>query len=182
MVDISFNTTVVTEIPLELERSGKYIILTEKGGDIAEQVIRKHRIAEAFLNKMLSFDLVESHIYVNSLERLPDIIIDRIYIVQGEPKHCSHGNKIPGIDVEDEVELVNLSDVNEGVMCVVKMIAGEFLSVLEYLRGINITLESVFEVINKDEKAVHVKQVGRDIIEIPVRVAGLFSLNALINK
>lgn len=149
----------------------KYTVLTEKGKDIAEQIIRKHRIAEAFLNTMLGFDLVESHIYAHSLEHLPDIIIERIYNMLGKPKHCPHGNKIPGIDVEDEAELANLSDVDEGVMCVVKKIAGEFLSALEYLRGIHITLESVFEVVNKDEKAIRVKQVGKDIVEIPVQVA-----------
>lgn len=70
--------------------------LTERGRQIAERIIRRHRIAECFFSKMLGFDLVKSHVYAHMLEHLPDEVFDRLYEVLGKPGKCPHGNPIPG--------------------------------------------------------------------------------------
>ncbi len=70
--------------------------LTERGREVAEKIIRRHRIAECFFNSMLGFDLVKSHVYAHLLEHLPDEVFEKLYALLGKPTKCPHGNPIPG--------------------------------------------------------------------------------------
>jgi len=77
--------------------------LTPKGREIAERIVRKHRIAEYFFNRVLGFDLVKSHIYAHMLEHLPDEVFERLYEFLGRPSTCPHGNPIPGSEIPKEI-------------------------------------------------------------------------------
>lgn len=80
------------------------IKLTEAGKQEALQQLRAHRIAEAFLSKVMGFDW---HIVYNEASRissaLSDAIIDRMAAMSGNPAYCPHGEPIPAPDgsVED---------------------------------------------------------------------------------
>jgi len=80
---------------VEVERSG--IRLTADGVDLAEQVVRRHRLAERFLTDVLGLSWAEAHTEAGRWEH---VISDRVEqaMVQllHDPTTCPHGNPIPG--------------------------------------------------------------------------------------
>lgn len=148
----------------------KHIQLTENGRRIAEQIIKKHRIAETFLYRVLGFNELESHYYAHDLEHLPDIVIEKLYEISGKPLTCPHGNKIPGVESTKE-ELANLIYVRKNTLCVIKKIAGEFIDVLEFLHNIGLAMESALTIVDSTEHSLIVKLNERLIKEIPIHIA-----------
>ncbi|MBI5959835.1 MAG: metal-dependent transcriptional regulator [Chloroflexi bacterium] len=74
----------------------KGVRLTPAGQRIALQVIRRHRILEVFMVKIMSFGWDEVHDMVENLERgVEDKLIDRMDKMAGYPKRCPHGEPIP---------------------------------------------------------------------------------------
>lgn len=144
----------------------RYVQLTNEGKKIAEQIIRKHRIAEVFLSKMLGFDEVESHLYAHYLEHLPDVVVERIFVLVGKPDRCPHGNIIPGTE-EVEEDIVSLGSVEKGQTCVIKRIAGEFIDVLEYLHNLGIRIGDAVMVVESNDRCVKLKNISGLLIEIP---------------
>ena len=77
------------------------ILLTESGRAIAENAVRRHRLAERILTDLLGFDWVEAHTEAHSLEHgLTPKIVDRFFHVLGRPQTCPHGSPIPGSDAD----------------------------------------------------------------------------------
>jgi DtxR family Mn-dependent transcriptional regulator len=70
--------------------------LTEKGREVALSIVRRHRLLELFLTKILGYD---SHLVHDEAERLEHHISDeferRIDALLGFPKKCPHGSPIP---------------------------------------------------------------------------------------
>lgn len=148
----------------------RYVELTCEGRKMAEQIIRRHRIAEAFLFRILGFNEIESHHYAHYLEHLPEVVIERMFIVSGKPNRCPHGNTIPGGVVESE-DLVSLANARIGQICVVKRIAGEFTKVLTYLHNVGIRINESIKILGYSDKGVLLKLDNDVDIEIPVYFA-----------
>lgn len=148
----------------------RYVELTNEGRKMAEQIIRRHRIAEAFLFRVLGFNEIESHQYAHYLEHLPDVIIERMFIAIGKPSKCPHGNTIPGGMVEHE-DLVSLVNAKVGQICIVKRISGEFIKVLTYLHNVGIRVNRSIEIIGYSDEGVMLKLDNDESIEIPIYFA-----------
>jgi DtxR family Mn-dependent transcriptional regulator len=74
-------------------------VLTDEGRRIALHVIRKHRILEVYLVKVMGFGWDEAHDMVDVMERgMPDPLIERMDEMAGHPKRCPHGEPIPSPD------------------------------------------------------------------------------------
>lgn len=144
----------------------KYVQLTDEGKRIAEQIIRKHRIAEAFLYTVLGFNELDSHRYAHHLEHLPDVIIERIFDVIGRPSRCPHGNIIPGGETIDEA-LVSLDNIENSKICTIKRIAGELINVLEHLYKLGVTINSTIIVIEHTDRSVIIELINGLRVEIP---------------
>lgn len=70
--------------------------LTPQGERIALEVIRRHRILEVFLVKVMGFGWDEAHEMCESLERgMTDPLIERMDQMAGFPTRCPHGEPIP---------------------------------------------------------------------------------------
>ncbi|RIA08313.1 DtxR family iron (metal) dependent repressor [Flavobacteriaceae bacterium MAR_2010_72] len=70
--------------------------LTEKGTKMALNVVRKHRLWEAFLYKLFDMSLHEIHREAESLEHeTSDFLADKISEYLGNPKFDPHGDPIP---------------------------------------------------------------------------------------
>lgn len=70
--------------------------LTEQGEQIAMPAIRRHRLVEVFLVKVMGFGWHEVHDYSDRFELgVDEIIEDRIYEIAGRPSRCPHGEPIP---------------------------------------------------------------------------------------
>lgn len=94
----------VTEMLHRLDRDG-YIStdrstgthLTDKGIAVAEESLRRHRLAERFLLDVLKMDWIAAHEEAHALQNsLTPSIEEHMLTLLGNPTTCPHGNPIPG--------------------------------------------------------------------------------------
>jgi DtxR family Mn-dependent transcriptional regulator len=87
------------------------IKLTSTGESLAQQVVRRHRLAERFLTDVLGLSWAEAHHEAGRWEHVMstkvEVAMDRLL---GSPTTCPHGNPIPGSHYEapDSRRLVDL--------------------------------------------------------------------------
>jgi DtxR family Mn-dependent transcriptional regulator len=100
----------VSEMIRRLEHEGLVtteggIELTTKGQALAQQVVRRHRLAERFLTDVLQLSWAEAHHEAGKWEHvMSDSVEEAMNRLLGEPTTCPHGNPIPGSDyVEPDV-------------------------------------------------------------------------------
>jgi DtxR family Mn-dependent transcriptional regulator len=75
--------------------------LTAKGRRLAEQVVRRHRLAERFLTDVLLLSWTEAHQEAGKWEHIiSDRVETAINLILGDPTTCPHGNPIPGSNYE----------------------------------------------------------------------------------
>lgn len=94
----------VTEMLHRLERDGYVVLdrsigprLTVPGTTVAEDSLRRHRLAERFLFDVLKMDWIAAHEEAHALQNaLTPAVEARIVSLLGNPTTCPHGNPIPG--------------------------------------------------------------------------------------
>ncbi len=127
----------VSEMIRRLETEGLVAIdgtisLTDEGQQLAESVVRRHRLAERFLTDILGLSWAEAH---NEAGRWEHVISDRVeeklVALLGEPTTCPHGNPIPG-SAYRAPEAVSLETVGVGERFTVTRIPEE----LEFAPGL----------------------------------------------
>jgi DtxR family Mn-dependent transcriptional regulator len=90
------------------------IRLTEEGQQLAERVVRRHRLAERFMTDMLGLSWAIAHREAGKWEHvISDEVEEAMLAALGDPTTCPHGNPIPGTDYV-EPDLVALSSVPPG--------------------------------------------------------------------
>jgi DtxR family transcriptional regulator, Mn-dependent transcriptional regulator len=98
----------VTEMLQRLEKADyitmdhqRHVYLTASGIELAESVLRRHRLTERFLMDMLGMQWHEVHDEACRLEHyISGAVEKRVVASLGNPTTCPHGNPIPGY-VED---------------------------------------------------------------------------------
>ena len=82
--------------------AGNAISLTDSGLRLAQQVVRRHRLAERFLTDILGLSWASAHREAGKWEHVMsdevELAMDRVL---GAPTTCPHGNPIPGSDYVD---------------------------------------------------------------------------------
>jgi DtxR family Mn-dependent transcriptional regulator len=93
----------VSEMMKRLEAEGLVttthtrIRLTNNGRELAERVVRRHRIAERFLTDILGLSWADAHQEAGKWEHVMSTAVEQaLNRVLGEPTTCPHGNPIPG--------------------------------------------------------------------------------------
>jgi len=92
----------VSEMIRKLEAEGLVthdgsVALTEAGETLAQQVVRRHRLAERFLTDILKLSWAEAHHEAGKWEHVMSVHVEEaINRLLGEPTTCPHGNPIPG--------------------------------------------------------------------------------------
>ena len=77
----------------------KELNLTEKGNTMALKVVRKHRIWESVLFKLLNLSLHEIHREAELLEhQTSDFLADKLHEYLGYPDYDPHGDPIPNAE------------------------------------------------------------------------------------
>ncbi|MEM6455195.1 MAG: metal-dependent transcriptional regulator [Acidobacteriota bacterium] len=113
----------VTGMVKALERRGlvRYqpyvgVTLTDEGRSLALHVLRRHRLIELFLVRVLGYDWSEVHDEAEQLEHaLSDTLVERIDRLLGSPTVDPHGDPIPGPGGElAVVDLVSLAECAVG--------------------------------------------------------------------
>ncbi|MEY8870599.1 MULTISPECIES: metal-dependent transcriptional regulator [Flavobacteriaceae] len=91
--------------------------LTEAGTKMALNVVRKHRLWEAFLFKLFDMSLHEIHREAELLEHeTSDFLANKISAYLGNPKFDPHGDPIPNErgEITTEDHSISLSNAEEG--------------------------------------------------------------------
>jgi DtxR family Mn-dependent transcriptional regulator len=110
----------------------KEAILTRKGRERAEKVVRRHRIIERLLTDFMGYTAAEAHVHADELGgTFTDEMIERIDEKLGHPERCPHGWPVdPDFEQEENRELEPLSDVPAGASATIVRLAehdGELL-------------------------------------------------------
>lgn len=109
--------------------------LTPAGEKIAMPALRRHRVTEVFLVKVMGYDWAAAHELSDVFEKgINDELEDRVFELAGKPTRCPHGEPIPSKDgvmpvVKDE-PLVN---VPSGSDCIVSRVRTHNPDKLRYI-------------------------------------------------
>lgn len=173
----------VTSMLEKLEERGfvereKYagVTLTHDGERVALEVIRHHRLLEAYLTEHLDYDWAEVHDEADRLEHhISEAFEARVAAALTDPEVDPHGAPIPGADLEPPESRVegDLTGVNEGDRVVVEEVYDEDPAVLEYLADHGVEPGIELEVLEVAPFGmVTVRPVTRaDPVSIPERIA-----------
>ena len=133
----------VSEMMRRLETEGLIttdsgIRLTRAGIELAERVVRRHRLAERFLTDLLGLPWAEAHHEAGKWEHVMSEHVEAaMNRVLGNPTTCPHGNPIPGSAYVEGASRA-LADVDVGDGFVVRRITEELEftpGLLEYLEA-----------------------------------------------
>ncbi|MEX2597392.1 MAG: metal-dependent transcriptional regulator [Salibacteraceae bacterium] len=127
--------------------------LTEKGKELALNIIRKHRLWEVFLVEKLDFKWDEVHDLAEELEHInSDELINRMEAFLDHPKFDPHGDPIPDrkgkVESRNQVALTDLKSGEKGLVTGVVDSSKEFLQYLDTLKielGNPIEVKQIFE-------------------------------------
>ena len=94
----------------------KEAILTAKGREIAERVVRRHRIIERLLTDFMGYTAAEAHVQADLLgNTFTDEMVERIEKQLGNPDRCPHGWPVDvNFEQAENRELKPLADLAEG--------------------------------------------------------------------
>ena len=80
-----------------ITRSGRRISMTPAGTELAEGVVRKHRLAERLLVDVIGLDWEKAHQEAGRWEHVISDEVEALLVERlGHPTTCPHGNPIPG--------------------------------------------------------------------------------------
>lgn len=142
--------------------------LTDEGRKVSLQIIRKHRLLELFLVKVLGYSWDEIH---EEAERLEHVISfrfgDRLAQLLGEPEFDPHGDPIPGRDLQlPIVNSVSLCEVETGKHVIVRRVPHSDPELLRYLGDLGVLPGAELTVSAQIpfDRTVHI-QVGKNSVE-----------------
>jgi DtxR family Mn-dependent transcriptional regulator len=141
--DLDVTSPTVSSMLKKLEERGlvdreeyRGVTLTDEGEVVALEILRHHRLLEAFLTEQLDYDWADVHDEADRLEHhVSEELTDRIAEVLGNPGVDPHGDPIPDADLQlpDDEETSRLADAEEGEEVVVRRIRHQGDEELRYL-------------------------------------------------
>jgi DtxR family transcriptional regulator, Mn-dependent transcriptional regulator len=132
----------VSEAVKRLIRDG-YLVVTDRrleftaeGEALAIVLVRRHRLAEHFLIRMIGLPWHRAHHEAEQWERvISDDVEARMIEILGDPATCPHGNPIPGSSHRvDHSELIPLKDVPPGGRAVLRRLTEDLELELDVMR------------------------------------------------
>jgi len=124
--------------------------LTEEGETVALEVVRHHRLLEAYLTEHLDYSWSDVHDEADALEHhISEEFERRVADALGDPEVDPHGDPIPGADLEpvETAAGVRLADCTEGDRVVVTRVSDRDEEELEYLAEAGVTPGTELDVV-----------------------------------
>jgi DtxR family Mn-dependent transcriptional regulator len=128
------------------------VTLTEEGEVVALEILRHHRLLEAFLTEQLDYDWADVHEEADRLEHhVSEQLTERIAETLDNPGVDPHGDPIPDADLElpDSGETGRLSMAEEGETVEVRRIRHQGDEELRYLAQAGIEPGVEIEVVER---------------------------------
>ena len=124
--------------------------LTPEGEQIAMPSLRRHRLTEVFLVKVMKYDWATAHELSDTFEKgVNDEIEDRMDELAGRPTRCPHGEPIPTKDgVMPVVRDMSLIDVPSGSDCVISRVRTHDFEKLTYIGELGLVPGTSFHLLS----------------------------------
>ena len=152
-----------------VQLDGSVINLTADGRRLAEQVVRRHRLAERLLTDILGLSWADAHLEAGKWEHVISDPVERaINRLLDNPTTCPHGNPIPGSSYAAPAT-VALSDIAVGAEFTVTRIPEE----LEFTPGLLDFLEDASVLPGRSGVVTAVSPDGTTTVEIGGRHVGI---------
>lgn len=142
----------LAELKLVEHAPYKGVILTSAGEKIALEIIRHHRLVERYLHEALGVPWDKVHEEADKWEHvISEDVERRMDKALNHPTRDPHGSPIPSekLVMEDE-ELVLMSELDVGGKGVVREVPDEDPELLNYLEGMKLTPDTMFEVRSRE--------------------------------
>ena len=140
--------------------------LTEEGQRISLQIVRKHRLLELFLVKILGYTWDEVHEEAERLEHAISFRFgERLARLLGEPDFDPHGDPIPDRDLQlPAMSTVPLGEVKPGQQAAVRRVSTSDPALLRYLSEMNVLPGAIVKVLDQIpfDRTVHIHVKGED--------------------
>jgi DtxR family Mn-dependent transcriptional regulator len=152
----------------------KGVELTEEGETVALEVLRHHRLLEAYLSEHLDYDWSEVHDEADALEHhISEEFERRVAEALDDPVVDPHGDPIPGADLSPlaEDDATRLSDHDVGDRVVVTRVRDRDRDELEYLSEAGITPGIELTVVDVAPFGMVTVEVGEREQSLPESVA-----------
>lgn len=141
-------------------------VLSSKGVEEAQVLLRKHRLWEVFLIEYLGYSWAEVHDDAEILEHsTSDLLADRLSDFLGKPEYCPHGSKIYGNIIEDtHKNSLQLAELNIGETGQIVRVRDD-ATLLKYMESIGLNIDDPFEVIDIEayEGPYHINVNGNSV-------------------
>jgi len=120
--------------------------LTLKGVQIAMPALRRHRLVEVFLVKVMKYGWDEAHELSDTFALgVNDVVEERIDEITGRPTRCPHGEPIPNRDgVLPVVKDMPLLEVPSGSDCVISRVRTHDMEKLKYFAELGLVPGTLF--------------------------------------
>lgn len=127
------------------------VALTSAGRDEALRTIRRHRLIELFLVRILGYGWEEVHAEAERLEHaISSRFEDRLAELLGEPDFDPHGDPIPDRNLDlPSLHLVALTQMNSGARGVVRKIDHAEAGLLRYLEEHGLGMGAIVTVVEQ---------------------------------
>jgi len=158
---------------------GTQIHLTDDGKLLANQVVRRHRLAERFLTDILGLNWAEAHHEAGRWEHVISPSVEAAFLrVLDDPTTCPHGNPIPGTNYQVPEGASVLSDLEAGKNFVVERIPEE----LEFEPGLLEFLEESNLIPGENGTVTAVSPDGTTTVEVKGTMIGVgaFASNRIL--
>jgi DtxR family Mn-dependent transcriptional regulator len=127
------------------------VTLTAEGRLVALEILRHHRLLEAFLTEQLDYDWADVHDEADRLEHhVSEELTDRIAEALDNPPVDPHGDPIPDADLSfpEKSETIRLADADEGDRVTVRRIRHQGDAELRYLADAGVRPEVELTVVD----------------------------------
>jgi DtxR family Mn-dependent transcriptional regulator len=142
--------------------------LTDQGSFLAKQIIRKHRLWETFLVKILDFKWDEVHSVAEQLEHVQSsLLTERLERFLEYPETDPHGDPIPDKDGNfPDLSIIPLSEAEPGKSYIFRSVATDAKDFLNHLDNKGLQLGQRWVIIEKEEFDGSVKLLVDDKSEV----------------
>lgn len=172
---LNISHAAVTDMSQKLATKGwivykkyKELTLTPDGEKIALNIIRRHRLWELFLTRVLNIPLTKVHEEAEILEhQTSEFLIDKIDAYLGNPNFDPHGDPIPDIEGKfPKNESIPLTDVENNKRYIITRILHQNDSLINFLvkNGVNLNTEIFIEERFQDNSSIAISLNGKSII------------------
>lgn len=152
------------------------VTLTDEGEVVALEILRHHRLLEAFLTEALDYDWADVHQEADRLEHhVSEELTDRIAEALDNPAADPHGDPIPDADLElpEGEETDRLDDADVGDRLVVRRIRHQGDEELRYLANAGVEPDEVLEVVDVAPFGMVTVRTDRGEQSLPEEIARL---------